>query len=95
MKNVIGDLFKEKYVDVFKGSGEWNELEVSKMFVYDWLEFIYIKYLFFFEVMEKEFEVLMVIENVWCLVKVGDFIIIDYILFVGVIVKDSFVGEYL
>lgn len=63
--------------------------------VYDWLELIYIKYLFFFEVMGKELEVLIVIENVWCLVKVGDLIIIDYIFLVGVIVEDSLVGEYL
>ena len=94
-KNVTGDLFKEKYADVFKGSGEWNELEVSKTSVYDWPESTYIKHPPFFEVMEKEPEALTAIENARCLVKVGDSITTDHISPAGAIAKDSPAGEYL
>ncbi|APD88606.1 aconitate hydratase 1 [Alteromonas mediterranea] len=94
-KNVTGDLFKEKYADVFKGSGEWNELEVSKTSVYDWPESTYIKHPPFFEVMEKEPEALTAIENARCLVKVGDSITTDHISPAGAIAEDSPAGEYL
>ena len=94
-KNVTGDLFKEKYADVFKGSGEWNELEVSKTSVYDWPESTYIKHPPFFEVMEKEPEALTAIENARCLVKVGDSITTDHLSPAGAIAKDSPAGEYL
>ncbi|PRO69716.1 aconitate hydratase AcnA [Alteromonas gracilis] len=94
-ENVTGDLFKEKYADVFKGSGEWNELEVSKTSVYDWPDSTYIKHPPFFEVMEKEPEVLTAIENARCLVKVGDSITTDHISPAGAIANDSPAGEYL
>ncbi|CAB9492372.1 aconitate hydratase AcnA [Alteromonas macleodii] len=94
-ENVTGDLFKEKYADVFKGAGEWNELEVSKTSVYDWPESTYIKHPPFFEVMGKEPEALTAIENARCLVKVGDSITTDHISPAGAIANDSPAGEYL
>ena len=94
-ENVTGDLFKAKYADVFKGSGEWNSLQVSKTSVYDWPESTYIKHPPFFEVMGKEPQALAAIDNARCLVKVGDSITTDHISPAGAIAEDSPAGEYL
>ncbi|MAI36686.1 aconitate hydratase AcnA [Alteromonas sp.] len=94
-ENVTGALFKEKYADVFKGNGEWNELSVSETSVYDWPDSTYIKHPPFFEVMEKEPAALQSIENARCLVKVGDSITTDHISPAGAIAPDSPAGEYL
>lgn len=94
-ENVTGNLFKEKYADVFKGSGEWNTLEVSKTSVYDWPASTYIKHPPFFESMGKEPDALVSIEDARCLVKVGDSITTDHISPAGAIAEKSPAGEYL
>jgi aconitate hydratase len=94
-KYVSGKLFKEKYADVFKGSGEWNELSVSETSVYDWPDSTYIKHPPFFQTMGHEPEALRSIDNARCLVKVGDSITTDHISPAGAIAVDSPAGEYL
>ena len=94
-KYVSGDLFKEKYADVFKGNGVWNDLPVSKTSVYDWPDSTYIKHPPFFQTMGSTPEVLTSIENARCLVKVGDSITTDHISPAGSIVPNSPAGLYL
>ncbi|MEW9798492.1 aconitate hydratase AcnA [Alteromonas sp. CYL-A6] len=92
---VSGDLFKEKYADVFKGNDIWNALDVSATSVYDWPSSTYIKHPPFFKDMGKTPDPVAAIENARCLVKVGDSITTDHISPAGAIAKDSPAGEYL
>ena len=92
---VSGELFKQKYADVFKGNDIWNNLDVSSTSVYDWPESTYIKQPPFFENMEKEPEALSAIRDARCLVKVGDSITTDHISPAGAIAADSPAGKYL
>ena len=94
-KYVTGDIFKQKYADVFKGSGVWNDLVVSDASVYDWPDSTYIKHPPFFENMEATPKALEPIEKARCLVKVGDSITTDHISPAGAIAPDSPAGEYL
>ncbi|WP_217495174.1 aconitate hydratase AcnA [Salinimonas lutimaris] len=92
---VSGELFKQKYADVFKGNDVWNNLNVSKTSVYDWPDSTYIKHPPFFEGMGKTPGALSSIENARCLVKVGDSITTDHISPAGAIANDSPAGQYL
>ncbi|WP_421133328.1 aconitate hydratase AcnA [Alteromonas sp. A079] len=94
-QHVTGDIFKQKYADVFKGSGVWNDLVVSDASVYDWPDSTYIKHPPFFENMGETPEALETIEKARCLVKVGDSITTDHISPAGSIAPDSPAGEYL
>ena len=92
---VSGELFKQKYADVFKGNDVWNNLNVSKTSVYDWPDSTYIKHPPFFEGMDKTPGDLSSIDNARCLVKVGDSITTDHISPAGAIANDSPAGQYL
>ena len=93
--NVSGELFKAKYADVFKGSGVWNDLEVSDTSVYDWPDSTYIEHPPFFETMSTTPDPIGAIKDARCLVKVGDSITTDHISPAGAIAPDSPAGEYL
>lgn len=93
--NVSGDLFKQKYADVFKGNDVWNDMTVSKTSVYDWPDSTYIKHPPFFEGMEKSPKPVEAIDHARCLVKVGDSITTDHISPAGAIAPSSPAGEYL
>ena len=92
---VSGDLFKQKYADVFKGNDIWNKLDVSSSSVYDWPDSSYIKHPPFFADMGSEPASLSAIEGARCLVKVGDSITTDHISPAGAIAPDSPAGQYL
>lgn len=92
---VSGDLFKQKYADVFKGNDVWNDLTVAKTSVYDWPDSSYIKQPPFFDNMGREPAALTQIADARCLVKVGDSITTDHISPAGSIAPDSPAGEYL
>ena len=92
---VSGELFKQKYADVFKGKRVWNELEVSSTSVYDWPESTYIKQPPFFADMGEKPDALEAIQDARCLVKVGDSITTDHISPAGAIAPDSPAGQYL
>lgn len=92
---VSGELFKQKYADVFKGKRVWNELEVSSASVYDWPESTYIKQPPFFADMGEKPDALEAIRDARCLVKVGDSITTDHISPAGAIAPDSPAGQYL
>ena len=92
---VSGDLFKQKYADVFKGNEIWNKLDVSSTSVYDWPDSSYIKHPPFFAEMGGEPAALSAIESARCLVKVGDSITTDHISPAGAIAPDSPAGKYL
>lgn len=94
-EHVSGELFKQKYADVFKGNDVWNELSVAKTSVYDWPDSSYIKQPPFFEDMGSEPAALSQITNARCLVKVGDSITTDHISPAGAIAPDSPAGLYL
>lgn len=92
---VSGDLFKQKYADVFKGNDIWNSLQVSGSSVYDWPDSTYIKHPPFFEDMQKTPTPVSAISDARCLVKVGDSITTDHISPAGAIAPDSPAGQYL
>lgn len=92
---VSGELFKQKYADVFKGNDIWNELDVSSTSVYNWPDSTYIKHPPFFQDMGDEPEALSAIQDARCLVKVGDSITTDHISPAGAIAPDSPAGKYL
>ena len=92
---VSGELFKQKYADVFKGNDIWNELDVSSTSVYNWPDSTYIKHPPFFQDMGNEPEALSAIQDARCLVKVGDSITTDHISPAGAIAPDSPAGKYL
>lgn len=94
-EHVSGELFKEKYADVFKGKRVWNDLEVSSSSVYDWPESTYIKHPPFFADMGEQPDALTAIRDARCLVKVGDSITTDHISPAGAIAPDSPAGKYL
>lgn len=94
-KFVTGELFKQKYADVFKGNDIWNSLDVSTTSVYEWPESTYIKQPPFFFEMGEEPAALSAIEDARCLVKVGDSITTDHISPAGAIDPDSPAGQYL
>ncbi len=92
---VSGELFKQKYADVFKGNDIWNDLDVSSTSVYNWPDSTYIKHPPFFQDMGDEPEALSAIRDARCLVKVGDSITTDHISPAGSIAPDSPAGKYL
>lgn len=95
-KIVICEVFLKKYVDVFKGDEKWQGVEVLGGEIYDWLVLlIYIQNLFYFQGMGVEKGLIKLVNDVKVLLMLGDMIIIDYILFVGLFKELIFVGKYL
>lgn len=89
-------MFKVLKDKIEMGNKWWNFLEVLDLVLFLWdLKFIYIRCFLFFDKFIKELIVFQVIENVYVLLYLGDFVIIDYILFVGSIVRNSVVVKYL
>lgn len=92
---ISGELFKEKYADVFQGTPSWQSLPVPQEDTYSWPESSYIKHPPFFEGMGLDPEPVSNIESARCLVKVGDSITTDHISPAGAIHPESPAGKYL
>lgn len=94
---IIGlEMFKQNYVDVFKGDICWNIIKLFDGDLYDWDgSLIYIKNLLYFEGMIMQVGYIEDVYGVWVMGLFGDLIIIDYIFLVGNIKKDLLVGCFL
>lgn len=94
---IIGlEMFKQNYVDVFKGDICWNIIVLLDGNLYEWSDvFIYIKNLFYFDGMIMQIGSIDDVYGVCVMGLFGDLIIIDYIFLVGNIKKDLLVGCFL
>jgi len=88
--------FIEQYANVFEGSEEWKEIEVTGGDLYDWKEeSTYVQEPPFFVDMPVDPPPITPVRGARCLVKVGDSVTTDHISPAGAIKKDSPAGEYL
>ncbi len=95
-RTVTSDMFIKEYADVFKGSKEWNAIEVPEGDQYAWdAKSTYIKNPPYFDGMTMELPKLSDISNAYCLGLFGDSITTDHISPAGAIKKDSPAGKYL
>ncbi|HLI17097.1 MAG TPA: aconitate hydratase AcnA [Rhodanobacteraceae bacterium] len=89
-------MFEKNYGEVFKGSKEWNAVEVPEGDQYAWDEkSTYIKNPPYFEGMTRELPKHADIEGAYCIGLFGDSITTDHISPAGAIKKDSPAGKYL
>lgn len=95
VKVISGEMFRERYADVFTGTEQWRSLPINEDKNYTWPTSSYIKNPPFFEGMQKEPQALVTLKNARCLVKVGDSITTDHISPAGAIHPDSPAGKYL
>jgi aconitate hydratase len=95
-RSLNSDMFRKNYADVFKGSREWNAVEVPEGDQYAWDEkSTYIKNPPYFEGMTMELPQHEDITGAYCLGLFGDSITTDHISPAGAIKKDSPAGKYL
>jgi aconitate hydratase len=95
-KSVTAGMFEKNYSDVFKGSKEWNAVEVPEGDQYAWDDkSTYIKNPPYFDGMTMELPKHADISNAYCIGLFGDSITTDHISPAGAIKKDSPAGKYL
>ena len=94
-KAVSGNMFRERYADVFSGTEQWRALPVSEGNNYEWPDSTYIKNPPFFAGMQNTPTKAKAVRGARCLVMVGDSITTDHISPAGAIHPDSPAGIYL
>ena len=95
-KSVTAGMFEKNYSDVFKGSKEWNAVEVPEGDQYAWDDkSTYIKNPPYFDGMTMELPKHADISDAYCIGLFGDSITTDHISPAGAIKKDSPAGKYL
>ncbi|HHH36849.1 MAG TPA: aconitate hydratase AcnA [Gammaproteobacteria bacterium] len=93
---VLADQFQRTYADIFRGSHEWNALEVPPGELFQWDEnSTYIKEPPFFQGITPEPPPLQSIRNARVLALLGDSVTTDHISPAGAIAEDSPAGRYL
>ncbi|MDY7109249.1 MAG: aconitate hydratase AcnA, partial [Planctomycetota bacterium] len=94
--SITRDDFTRQYADVFEGSEEWREIEVSGGLRYEWDgESTYIQSPPFFEELSPEPAPVESISNARVLCLLGDSVTTDHISPAGAIAADSPAGKYL
>jgi aconitate hydratase len=94
--SVSAGMFSKNYADVFKGSKEWNAVEVPEGDQYAWDEkSTYIKNPPYFDGMTMDLPKHQDISGARCIGLFGDSITTDHISPAGAIKKDSPAGKYL
>ena len=89
-------MFKDIYEKISKGTDKWNALEVKESPLFTWdNESTYIKRPPFFDVISKQVDKVMPIENARVLLSFGDSITTDHISPAGNISKTSSAAKYL
>lgn len=89
-------MFHKEYAEVFEGTPEWRQIEVSEAATYDWDESsTYIRLSPFFEQMGKEPAAVKDIKGARILALLGDSVTTDHISPAGSIKADSPAGRYL
>ncbi|MGF6562346.1 aconitate hydratase AcnA [Erwinia aphidicola] len=93
---VSTDMFHKEYAEVFEGTPEWQQIEVSEAATYDWDEgSTYIRLSPFFDDMGKEPKPVQDIQGARVLAMLGDSVTTDHISPAGSIKADSPAGRYL
>ncbi len=93
---VSSELFRKKYADVFTGSKEWNELEVSQESIYQWDgKSTYIQPAEFLKNIPQKPVAIQGIESARVLLVLGDSVTTDHISPAGSIAKDSPAAQFL
>jgi len=88
--------FREKYSDVFAGSGLWNQIKVAESDLYRWNEVsTYIQHPPFFQALALDVRHIQDILGARVLALLGDSITTDHISPAGNIAADSPAGQYL
>ncbi len=94
-RTVTRKMFSEKYADVFKGTEEWQKIEISGGETYEWDDSTYINNPPYFEGMTSEVGGFSDVKNASILALLGDSITTDHISPAGVISKGSPAANYL
>ncbi len=93
---VTPQMFEARYADVFTGSEQWRQIEVSGGKVYDWNEdSTYIQEPPFFRDLSPEVPPIAPIKHARCLLMVGDSVTTDHISPAGPIAPEAPAGRYL
>ena len=97
VKETVGpDLFREKYMDVFKGTDNWNQLETPSGSLYAWdKNSTYIQRPPFFADLSETGIPFKPFQNARVLAMLGDTVTTDHISPAGSIAPKSPAGEYL
>ncbi|CCP07346.1 aconitate hydratase [Erwinia amylovora MR1] len=89
-------MFHKEYAEVFEGTPEWQQIEVSEAATYDWDgSSTYIRLSPFFDGMDKEPKPVQDIHGARILAMLGDSVTTDHISPAGSIKADSPAGRYL
>ncbi|CCG87374.1 aconitate hydratase AcnA [Erwinia piriflorinigrans] len=89
-------MFHKEYAEVFEGTPEWRQIEVSEAATYDWdSRSTYIRLSPFFDGMDKEPKPVQDIRSARILAILGDSVTTDHISPAGSIKADSPAGRYL
>jgi aconitate hydratase len=95
-QSVTPQIFAARYADVFSGSREWQQIEVSGGEVYEWNEdSTYIQEPPFFTNLSPEPPPISPLKHARCLLMVGDSVTTDHISPAGPIAPESPAGRYL
>lgn len=94
-QNVRAEMFKQQYASVFKGSEQWNHLQVAEGNLYAWPDSTYVKKPPYFEGMSMQIPGVADIARARCLVKLGHSVTTDHISPAGSISKSSPAAKYL
>lgn len=90
------EMYRTRYADVFKGSKEWQEIDVAKGELYNWEnDSTYVRNPPFFDTLSAQNAALHDVTNARILAVLGDSITTDHISPAGSIKKDSPAGHYL
>jgi aconitate hydratase len=93
---VTPQMFKTRYADVFTGSEEWRQIQVSGGEVYEWNEdSTYIQEPPFFIDLTPEAPPITPLKHARCLLMLGDSVTTDHISPAGSIAPDSPAGRFL
>ncbi|MDD5460253.1 MAG: aconitate hydratase AcnA [Methylococcales bacterium] len=93
---VTPEIFKERYADVFSGTGPWREIEVTGSELYQWDEnSTYIRPPPFFDGLDASHQEIKPIEGLKVLALFGDSVTTDHISPAGQIAPDSPAASYL
>jgi len=94
--NLTPEMYRARYANVFKGSKEWQEIDIAKGELYDWEnDSTYVRNPPFFDTLSSDSKPISDVLNARILAVLADSITTDHISPAGSIKKDSPAGKYL
>jgi len=95
-QSVTGDLFRQRYANVFEGDEQWQSMPVAKEKTYQWeATSTYVQHPPFFQALNMQLTATEDINNAHILALLGDSVTTDHISPAGNIKANSPAGEYL